>query len=198
MIIKQNSQWKAVFDIWMLGLVGYSCFTTIFYVAFGMPSNNAQMYFDWVVFGFFFMDLILNFFVEYNDLETFQTIRDHKKIAKRYVFSFFFMIDFVSTFPFEVLMPTNGNGNNTVITRLFRLFRLPKLIRLLDLYRFNQLLKSFFSSSTRKDRIVAQYILMYSYKIFRLIIIAIIITYFVGCFWYLISKELNSANDIAD
>ena len=33
---------------------------------------------------------------------------------------------------------------------------------------------------------------MYSYKIFRLIIIAIIITYFVGCFWYLISSSLNS------
>ena len=32
---------------------------------------------------------------------------------------------------------------------------------------------------------------MYSYKIFRLIIIAIIITYFVGCFWYLISSSLN-------
>lgn len=36
---------------------------------------------------------------------------------------------------------------------------------------------------------------MYSYKIFRLIIIAIIITYFVGCFWYLISEQLNSTDD---
>jgi hypothetical protein len=36
---------------------------------------------------------------------------------------------------------------------------------------------------------------MYSYKIFRLIIIAIIITYFVGCFWYLISSSLNSDVD---
>lgn len=39
LIIRQNSQWKAIFDVWMLGLVGYSCFTTIFYVAFGMPGN---------------------------------------------------------------------------------------------------------------------------------------------------------------
>jgi hypothetical protein len=36
---------------------------------------------------------------------------------------------------------------------------------------------------------------MYSYKIFRLIVIAIIITYFVGCFWYLISESLNSSDD---
>jgi hypothetical protein len=36
--------------------------------------------------------------------------------------------------------------------------------------------------------------LMYAYKIFRLIIIAIIITYFVGCFWYFISNDLNPAD----
>ncbi len=37
---------------------------------------------------------------------------------------------------------------------------------------------------------------MYSYKIFRLIIIAIIITYFVGCFWYLVSSSMNSDQDM--
>lgn len=36
---------------------------------------------------------------------------------------------------------------------------------------------------------------MYSYKIFRLIVIAVIITYFVGCFWYLISDSLNEKGD---
>ena len=33
---------------------------------------------------------------------------------------------------------------------------------------------------------------MYSYKIFRLIIIAIIIVYFAGCVWYLICYNVNS------
>ena len=37
--------------------------------------------------------------------------------------------------------------------------------------------------------------LMYAYKIIRLIIIAIIITYFVGCSWYFISNELNPESD---
>jgi len=34
-----------------------------------------------------------------------------------------------------------------------------------------------------------QYLLMYGYKIFRLFIIAFIITYFSGCVWYLIVDE---------
>jgi potassium voltage-gated channel Eag-related subfamily H protein 8 len=35
-----------------------------------------------------------------------------------------------------------------------------------------------------------QYTVMYGYKIFRLFIIAIIITYFSGCFWYMFSAQL--------
>ena len=30
MIISRTSRWKAVFDIWILLLVGYSCFTSMF------------------------------------------------------------------------------------------------------------------------------------------------------------------------
>ena len=82
------------------------------------------------------------------------------------------------------------------MTRLFRLFRLPRLIRLIDISRFNRMLKSLLEKSSRDERIKAQYILMYSYRIFRLVIIAIIITYFIGCFWFLISNELNFSEDI--
>jgi len=70
------------------------------------------------------------------------------------------------------------------VTKLLRLFRLPRLIKLLDISRFNKLLKSLMSNSSRDEKIVAQYMMLYVYKIFRLIIIAVIITYFIGCFWY--------------
>ena len=33
-IISVDSGWKSYFDVWILLLVGYSCFTTLFYVAF--------------------------------------------------------------------------------------------------------------------------------------------------------------------
>lgn len=104
----------------------------------------------------------------------------------RYVFKGWFLIDFISVFPFVAILEQDA-----LLTKLFRLFRLPRLIKLIDISRFNQLLRSFFESSSRDERIVAQYMLMYFYKIFRLIIIAIIITYFLGCFWYLISNEMN-------
>lgn len=57
-------------------------------------------------------------------------IQDHKKIAKKYIFSFNFLIDFISTFPFDLLLA--GTVSKTIVTRLFRLFRLPKLVKLLN------------------------------------------------------------------
>lgn len=112
--------------------------------------------------------------------------RSLKKIAFRYMLHGSFLVDFVSIFPFQLMLP-----GRSFITKLFRLFRLPRLIKLVDVGRFNQLLKSFFENSSRDERIVAQYMMMYVYRIFRLIIIAIIFTYFIGCFWYMASETLN-------
>lgn len=190
LIINENSRWKTIFDIMMLFLVAYSCFTSVFYVAFDSPKNTPQITFDWMVEGFFFTDLIFNFFQEYKDPETYENVRNHKKIAKRYIFKGWFFIDFISVFPFVSIFK-----NNALLTKLFRLFRLPRLTKLINTSRVNQLLKSFLENSSRDERIVAQHIVMYCYKIFRLIIIAIIITYFLGCFWYFISEEFNDKDN---
>ena len=53
------------------------------------------------------------------------------------------------------------------------------------------------SDQSRDEKIVAQYTLMYVYKIIRLIIIAVIITYFIGCFWfYYCNIELDDTVDV--
>lgn len=48
-------------------------------------------------------------------------------------------------------------------------------------------------NQSRDERIISQYKILYFYKIFRLIIIAIIITYFIGCFWFLFCTLQNNA-----
>ena len=37
---------------------------------------------------------------------------------------------------------------------------------------------------------------MYVYKIFRLIVIIFMITYFIGCFWWLLARYVNTPHDI--
>jgi len=87
-------------------------------------------------------------------------------------------LDFIATFPFDTIM---GQGQ---YARLIRLARLTKLVKLLDVGRIKRLVKSYYDQSTRADRIQAQYMMMYSYKIFRLIVIVFMITYIIACFWW--------------
>ena len=40
------------------------------------------------------------------------------------------------------------------------------------------------NGDARDEKIVLQYVLLYIYKTVRLILIAFIITYFIGCLWW--------------
>lgn len=48
-IIQHDAPWKSVFDVVILFLVGYSCISSLYYVAFVSPSNIIHIIFDWVV-----------------------------------------------------------------------------------------------------------------------------------------------------
>jgi hypothetical protein len=66
--------------------------------------------------------------MEYTDPETFQKVRDHKLIAKRYFISGWMVIDFVATFPWDDVV----QFDNLVLAKLLRLTRLSRLWALLD------------------------------------------------------------------
>ena len=59
------------------------------------------------------------------------------------------------------------------------------------------MVKSLMSNSSRDERIVAQYMMLYIFKIFRLIIIAMIITYFIGCIWFYFSFNVSQTSEVA-
>ena len=60
-VISMDSDWKSVFDVIILLLVGYSCFTTLYYVAFGLPTNKLHKLWDQFVEYMFYTDFFLNF-----------------------------------------------------------------------------------------------------------------------------------------
>ena len=76
----------------------------MYYVAFSRPTNPYIILINNIIEVHFWVDMILSFICEYIDPETNLPERSIKKIAKNYVFSWF-PIDFVSVFPFELLLP---------------------------------------------------------------------------------------------
>ena len=69
-IIGVDNDFKGIFDVMILLLVGYSCFTTLYYVAFGLPTNKYHKLWDMFVEYMFYTDFLLNFLQEYWDEES--------------------------------------------------------------------------------------------------------------------------------
>lgn len=61
-VISCDNPAKSYFDVFVLVLVGYSCVTSLYNVAFTQPDSQAIIIWDWLVEGMFYLDLVLSFF----------------------------------------------------------------------------------------------------------------------------------------
>jgi hypothetical protein len=64
-IISMNNGWKAGFDNAILIVIGYTCFTTVFFVSFDAEKSKALVNIDHLVTAFFALDFCFNFVCEY-------------------------------------------------------------------------------------------------------------------------------------
>ncbi|XP_027113168.2 potassium channel AKT2/3 [Coffea arabica] len=87
----------------MVLLVAYSAWVCPFEIAFLSSHPKKLLYVaDNIVDFFFAVDIVLTFFVAYIDPRTQLLVLDSKKIAKRYL-STWFLMDVASTIPFEMI-----------------------------------------------------------------------------------------------
>ena len=123
----------------------------------------------------FWMDLLLNFFQGFKSPETFKMVRRPRKIAYNYVCKGWFIIDLITVFPFGMLFPSDGAAQS----KWFVLLGAPRIMKVIDIFRFNKLLKVLLSKGSH----TTQYNVFYAYRMYRDIIIsciyAIIITFFI-------------------
>ena len=139
LIISPEAKWKSIFDIIILFMVGYSCFVNMFAFAYDFQSPDALLVTDEIVENFFRVDFFLNFLQGYRHPDTYENITDLKLIALNYLFTWF-IIDFLSIFPFSIFM---DNAENSTTFKLLRLLRMPRLSKLIDIGRVKKILKAF-------------------------------------------------------
>jgi len=122
----------------------------------------------------------------------------HSEIAKRYFRQGAWVYEWLATLPLYLIQRYNKSEDTNemvyVSLKLIRLVRIPRIIGLLDLSKINSVVETIFSGQTRSKKVVFQQIMKNVYKVFSLILLTIIITYFVGCTFYLISSIQNDPN----
>lgn len=67
-------------------------------------------------------------------------------------------------------------------------------MKFIDIDRFGKIAKQV-SSSKKEENIAKQYTILYIFKILRLIILAVIIAYFTGCFWYMFCENVTFSHE---
>ena len=194
-LIKKDSIWKSIFDMIVLILVNISSLYLLYELCFKITDTKEKEDISWKIANYiieilFLIFIILQFFQEYQNPETLVIVKSHKKIAKKYMKSIWFFVDIISIIPFELFIK---NNNIIIYAKIIRLIRLPKLLQTIDIKRFDNLADSFLTSNSSGNgnkRLMIIFNMRYVFKIFRLVIIASILTYLLGCIWYIYCERI--------
>ncbi|OMP01617.1 hypothetical protein COLO4_11777 [Corchorus olitorius] len=162
-------------ETFMVTLVFYSAWVYPFEVAFFSSSPPRKLYIaDNIVDLFFAVDIVLTFFVAYIDSRTQLLVRDSKKIAVRYL-STWFLMDVASTIPYEALgYLFTGKSKVGISYSLLGLLRFWRLRRVKQLF-------------TRLEKDIR-----FSYfwiRCARLLAVTLFLVHCAGCLYYLLADR---------
>ncbi|KAG4124450.1 hypothetical protein ERO13_D10G041250v2 [Gossypium hirsutum] len=172
-IISPFNPYYRAWEMWLVVLVIYSAWICPFEFAFLTYEKDGLFIFDNIVNGFFAVDIVLTFFVAYLDSHSYLLVDDPKKIAIRYI-STWFAFDVCSTAPFQSLSLLFTNHGSELWLRLLNMLRLWRLRRVSSLF-----------ARLEKD-------IRFNYfwtRCTKLISVTLFTVHCAGCFNYLIAER---------
>ncbi|CAI0545108.1 unnamed protein product [Linum tenue] len=120
-------------QMWLVVLVIYSAWISPFQFAFLTYKKDTLFVIDNIVNGFFAIDLVLTFFVAYLDSQSCLLVDDPKKIAIRYICTWF-VFDVSSTAPFQPVSLLFREQSSELGFKLLNMLRLWRLRRVSSLF----------------------------------------------------------------
>jgi potassium voltage-gated channel Eag-related subfamily H protein 7 len=166
---KAMKRWDAV----MLLLLLFTATVTPYEVAFLETKLNNLFVVNRLVDCGFLLDMFIQFFLAYSDLEG-KTVIDHKRIAKRYLQSWF-GVDFVSILPYDMLGMLFNSADLSQL-KLLRIVRLLRLLKLLRLIKAARILKRYESQLGVSFAMLA---------LLKFMVVLITVAHWSACLWYI-------------
>uniref|UniRef100_A0A7S3FW38 Cyclic nucleotide-binding domain-containing protein n=1 Tax=Strombidium rassoulzadegani TaxID=1082188 RepID=A0A7S3FW38_9SPIT len=189
-----------VYQAWKIVVVMICIFSSYMYAliaAFGIPEKGSTMSNLDIIFEVIFsLDIIVQFLLEFKPEDQYNKVRDLTEIAKRYLKTRFIW-DIIPLIPFKTFF---AEAPQSKLSYVVKIIRIMKGYHLLSPNTFMRQVKMVFNS--RLERIIKNdpqlaedmhidnnnimHILMISYffKTFKLVIIILTVSYFMGMFWY--------------
>jgi CRP-like cAMP-binding protein/voltage-gated potassium channel Kch len=182
-LINPFHQYKILWDFFVGLLIIYSVLVVPVEIAFNADAFDGSQTLNLVINGFFFIDIILSFFTAIENVEVGALIVHKKFIVSQYLKGWF-VIDVVSTIPFDTIIGAASSSSSnlafTKLVKIIRLFRLLKLARILKLAAYIERIEDMMGISP---------------AVFELIILLVqvfFIVHWVSCLWWGITSILTA------
>ncbi|GIL77636.1 hypothetical protein Vretimale_6799 [Volvox reticuliferus] len=195
-VILPDSRFRKIWINVQLFVVLYIIWVTPVRVGFNKPASGFWFWLEGLIDIFFYTDLVLNFFTAYEQPVTGELITNHRKIALRYLRTWF-VIDLLATFPSDyVVRGIEGTWTCSVLNNCDLVVHndsaasLVVMLRLLRFFRILWIFKNFnvLSVSTVLGRLQDEfYAARWVISMLELLIVLIYLGHLSGCFFYLFS-----------
>ncbi|KAI5420955.1 3-ketoacyl-CoA thiolase 1 [Lathyrus oleraceus] len=166
-------------EMWLILLVIYSAWMCPFHFAFLPDKHPTLLIVDNIINAFFAIDIVMTFFVAYLDDHSYLLVDDPKKIAVRYVCTWF-IFDVSSTAPLQYIISLFTKNSDAIGFKLLNMLRLWRLRRVSSLF-----------ARLEKD-------IRFNYfwtRCIKLIAVTLFVLHFAGCFIYFIADKHSDPND---
>lgn len=190
-VIHQENSWRAAWDAATALLLLYLAFSVPYTVAF---SKHDDFGFAIVQIVWFSIDIVLSFTTQYEKNGV--VVSNPKWIALEYIKSYF-LIDVVSTFPFDIALE-NAAASMSSTSKILKFPRLMKTLRVLKMSKMMRFYQT--------DEVLGQ--VQINFKIppaflslFKLLFSAMVVNHYFACIWYMLGNApfdaecADAAND---
>lgn len=179
---------KVAWDLWVAVLIIYSTLTVPFRLAFGKSGVRIWVVLDTATDLCFFLDIVANFHTAYTDAQG-ALVWDKSRVAARYLRTWF-LLDLVSTLPFDwlVISTAQGGADQGVALRSTKLLRVLRLARLLKLARVLKLSKI---PGVHEDTVAISPAVL---RLVRLLLSIAFVAHLNGCLWFGVADAGNSTS----
>jgi CRP-like cAMP-binding protein len=176
LVIHPKTRFRQRWDIFIILLIVYSSTFEPFKAAFA-ERDLLDSPVDYFVDSCYWFDIVLNFMTGY-EVDGYRVILDRDTIFWKYLRGWF-AVDFVATFPWDAVIPTDSAstaGDSGGVQRL-ALIRLLRLIRILRVVRVGRIVERL----SHLVRVRSAF-----FKISQLALSLLIVVHIIGCFFFLV------------
>lgn len=176
-VMHPECNFRKWWDLWSMVLIVYSCVTIPYRLGFKADAAGVWEKTEWVIDSCFGIDMCLVFCTACIPQDVMTC--DRKEIAVKY-FKGWFIPDFFSTFPFDLVLGGGGGGGEGAAmdpgtARILKMIRIARMIKILRMVRIKRLLKKFQDSMSIKNGVMMS---------IKFTIVVFMASHFIACLFF--------------